>query len=111
MNLTNKDVGVLLAVGTSGGMVGKLVNGPAIDFLGGPTSYSAVLGGVMVADFWFSTSAGLFGLCVALCVAQFFASAAWPANTKFVVAWFEAEEENQVCSRATVCPQLFACLN
>ena len=98
LNFTVKDTGDILAYGTVGAMVGKLIWGPLADRIGGRFTFLAgiVLTALLVVLFGLSHNVLAFTVCSALLYCT--KSSGWPGMTKIVGAWYRPSQYGTVWS-------------
>ncbi len=88
LGFTVKDTGDILAFGTIGAMMGKVVWGPLADRIGGRLTFllGVVLTGLLITAFGLSYNVFAFTIFSALSYAT--KSSGWPGMTKMVGYWF-----------------------
>ncbi|MDX2314624.1 MAG: MFS transporter [Gammaproteobacteria bacterium] len=98
LNFTVKDTGDILAYGTVGAMVGKLIWGPLADKIGGRFAFLAgiVLTALLVVTFGLSHNVVAFTVCSALLYCT--KSSGWPGMTKIVGQWYVPRQYGRVWS-------------
>jgi OPA family sugar phosphate sensor protein UhpC-like MFS transporter len=98
LNFTVKHTGDILAYGTLGAMVGKLLWGPLADKFGGRLMFliGIVLTAVLVAAFGLSQNVVAFTVCSALLYCT--KSSGWPSMTKIVGEWYRPSQYGRVWS-------------
>jgi sugar phosphate permease len=98
LNFTVKHTGDILAFGTVGAMVGKLIWGPLADKIGGRLTFliGIVLTASLVAAFGLSHNVVAFTVCSALLYCT--KSSGWPGMTKVVGAWYLPRQYGRVWS-------------
>ena len=98
LNFTVKDTGDILAYGTVGAMVGKLIWGPLADKIGGRLTFliGIVLTALLVAAFGLSQNVVAFTVCSALLYCT--KSSGWPGMTKIVGEWYLPRQYGRVWS-------------
>jgi len=98
LNFTVKNTGDILAFGTVGAMVGKLLWGPLADKIGGRLTIliGIVLTAALVAAFGLSQNVAAFAICSALLYCT--KSSGWPGMTKIVGNWYLPSQYGRVWS-------------
>lgn len=98
LNFTVKHTGDILAYGTVGAMVGKLIWGPLADKIGGRLTIliGIVLTALLVAAFGLSQNVVAFTACSALLYCT--KSSGWPGMTKIVGEWYQPRQYGRVWS-------------
>jgi len=98
LNFTVKHTGDILAYGTVGAMVGKLIWGPLADKIGGRLTMllGIVLTALLVAAFGLSHNVMAFTVCSALLYCT--KSSGWPGMTKIVGEWYRPSQYGRVWS-------------
>ncbi len=98
LGFTVKETGDILASGTVGAMVGKLIWGPLADKFGGRLTFliGIVLTALLVATFGLSQNVVAFTVCSALLYCT--KSAGWPGMTKIVGHWYLPRQYGRVWS-------------
>ncbi len=98
LGFTVKDTGDILAYGTVGAMVGKLIWGPLADKIGGRLTFliGIVLTALLVAAFGLSQNVVAFTVCSALLYCT--KSSGWPGMTKIVGHWYRPSQYGRVWS-------------
>jgi sugar phosphate permease len=98
LNFTVKNTGDILAYGTVGAMVGKLIWGPLADKIGGRLTFliGIVLTALLVAAFGLSQNVIAFTVCSALLYCT--KSSGWPGMTKIVGHWYRPRQYGRVWS-------------
>jgi OPA family sugar phosphate sensor protein UhpC-like MFS transporter len=98
LNFTVKHTGDILAYGTVGAMVGKLIWGPLADKIGGRLTFliGIVLTALLVATFGLSQNVMAFTVCSALLYCT--KSSGWPGMTKIVGNWYRPRQYGRVWS-------------
>ena len=98
LNFTVQNTGDILAYGTVGAMVGKVIWGPLADKIGGRLTFliGIVLTALLVAAFGLSQNVMAFTACSALLYCT--KSSGWPGMTKIVGAWYQPRQYGRVWS-------------
>jgi sugar phosphate permease len=85
---TKQEVGQIASVGTLAYAIGKIVNGPIVDRLGGRTGFLVALCSVALFGAAGALAPGLAVLALLYGLNRFAGSAAWGAMLKLVPTWF-----------------------
>lgn len=93
---SNAELGLIALYSEMSYAVGKLINGPLGDKVGGKKIFLLGLAGAIVCNFVFALGSHLVFFIVTWCVCRFFLSMGWGGLTKMIGSWFEPERNGTV---------------
>ena len=93
---SNAELGLIALYSELSYAVGKLINGPLGDKVGGKRIFLLGLTGAIVFNFIFALGSHLIFFIVTWCIFRFFLSMGWGGLTKMIGSWFEPERNGTV---------------
>jgi OPA family glycerol-3-phosphate transporter-like MFS transporter len=99
---TNSDLGLIGFWSTFAYALGKLVNGPLADKIGGRKIFLIGMLGAIVSNVLFSLGSTITYFIVIWCICNYFLSAGWGGIAKTIGAWYEPEKNGTVMGLISV---------
>ncbi len=93
---TNAELGLIALYSEISYAIGKFINGPLGDKIGGKKIFLLGLVGAIVCNFIFALGTHLIYFIVVWCICRFFLSMGWGGLTKMIGQWFEPEKNGTV---------------
>lgn len=93
---TNAELGLIALYSEISYAIGKFINGPLGDKVGGKKIFLLGLAGAIISNFVFSLGSNLIFFIVTWCVCRYFLSMGWGGLTKMIGHWFEPEKNGTV---------------
>ncbi len=93
---TNEQLGVIGFTSEIAYALGKFINGPLGDRVGGKRIFLLGMAGAIFFNFIFSQMHSLLGFVVVWCLVRYFLSMGWGGVVKTIGAWFEPERNGRV---------------
>lgn len=93
---TNAELGLIALYSEISYAIGKFINGPLGDKVGGKKIFLLGLAGAIISNFVFSLGSNLIFFIVTWCVCRYFLSMGWGGLTKMIGHWFEPERNGTV---------------
>lgn len=93
---SNAQLGLIASTSEIAYAIGKFINGPAADKLGGRRIFLLGMFGAIVMNLIFSQLNSLSAFIVVWCLCRYFLSVGWGGLTKTIGAWFEPEHNGTV---------------
>ncbi|MBF2053394.1 MAG: MFS transporter [Candidatus Sericytochromatia bacterium] len=93
---SNAQLGMIAAVSEIAYAIGKLINGPLGDKIGGKKIFLIGLGGAIVCNVLFALGSTLPYFIAIWCLCRYFLSMGWGGIAKTIGAWFEPEKNGRV---------------
>ena len=93
---SNSDLGLIGFWATFAYALGKFVNGPLADKIGGRRIFLLGMAGAVVCNAFFALGSSLTYFIVVWCVCNYFLSAGWGGLAKTIGAWYEPEHNGTV---------------
>ncbi len=95
-NYSNSDLGLIALSGEMAYALGKFINGPLGDKIGGKKIFLTGMVGAIVANLIFSQGSSLVYFIVVWCVCRYFLSMGWGGLTKMIGHWYEPERNGTI---------------
>lgn len=95
-NYTNEQLGMIAATSEIAYAIGKFINGPLGDRLGGRRIFLLGMAGAIVCNVLFALGSSLAYFVVVWCICRYFLSMGWGGIAKTMGAWFEPEKNGVV---------------
>lgn len=96
LGYSNTDLGLIAAYSEVAYAVGKLINGPLADRVGGRRIFMVGMAGTIVFNLVFSQMNELWGFIIAWCACRYFLSMGWGGLAKTIGHWFESRRNGTV---------------
>lgn len=93
---TNEQLGLIAALSEGTYALGKFINGPLADKIGGKKFFLLGLAGAVVFNVLFALSSTLFMFTLVWCICRFFLSMGWGGLTKMIGHWYPAERNGTI---------------
>lgn len=93
---SNTDLGLIAAYSEVAYAVGKLINGPLADRVGGRRIFMVGMAGTIVFNLVFSQMSHLVGFIIAWCGCRYFLSMGWGGLAKTIGHWYESRRNGTV---------------
>ena len=93
---TNEQLGLIAAWSEIAYAIGKFINGPLGDRLGGRKIFLVGMAGAILFNIIFSQLSSLSGFIICWCMCRYFLSMGWGGIAKTIGAWFEPEKNGTV---------------
>lgn len=93
---SNTQLGVIASSSEIAYAIGKLINGPLGDKIGGRRVFLLGMAGAIVCNFLFAMGSNLIYFIVIWCICRYFLSMGWGGIAKTIGAWFEPEKNGTV---------------
>jgi len=93
---TNAQLGMIAAISEIAYAVGKLINGPLGDKIGGRRIFLLGMAGAIVCNVLFAMGSTLPYFIAIWCLCRYFLSMGWGGIAKTIGAWFEPEKNGTV---------------
>ncbi len=93
---TNAQLGLIASSSEIAYAIGKFINGPAADRIGGRTIFLIGMIGAILMNLVFSQMHSLTAFIVVWCLCRYFLSMGWGGLTKTIGAWYEPERNGTV---------------
>jgi sugar phosphate permease len=93
---TNSDLGLIALYSEIAYAVGKLINGPLGDKIGGRKIFLIGMVGAIVCNFLFALGGNLIYFIAIWCLCRYFLSMGWGGLTKMIGAWYSPEVNGTV---------------
>jgi len=101
-NFSNSDLGLIGFWSTFAYALGKFVNGPLADKIGGRKIFLIGMLGAIVCNVLFSLGTTITYFIVIWCICNYFLSAGWGGIAKTIGAWYEPEKNGTVMGLISV---------
>lgn len=95
-SFTNSQLGLIALSGEVAYAIGKFINGPLADKVGGRKMFLTGMLGAICANFAFSTGSNLYFFIAVWCVCRYFLSMGWGGLAKIIGHWYEPEKNGTV---------------
>jgi len=99
---SNAQLGLIALYSEIAYALGKLVNGPLADRIGGRRIFLIGMVGAIFSNVWFGFCGQLGWFIVSWCVCRYFLSAGWGGIVKTIGAWYEPERNGTVMGLISV---------
>lgn len=93
---TNAQLGLIASTSEIAYAIGKFINGPLADRIGGRSIFLLGMMGAIIMNLIFSQAASLTAFVVIWCICRYFLSMGWGGLTKTIGAWYEPERNGTV---------------
>ncbi|HEY9843442.1 MAG TPA: MFS transporter [Candidatus Obscuribacterales bacterium] len=93
---TNSELGLIAASSEIVYAIGKFVNGPLADRLGGKKIFLLGMAGGIVCNLAFAFGSSILWFVVVWCICRYFLSMGWGGVAKTIGAWYEPEKNGTV---------------
>lgn len=93
---TNSELGLIAASSEIVYALGKFINGPIADKMGGKSIFMIGMAGGIIFNLFFALGGSLPYFIVIWCLARYFLSMGWGGIAKTIGAWYEPERNGQV---------------
>ncbi len=93
---TNSELGLIALYSEFAYAVGKFINGPWADHLGGKKTFLLGMAGGIVFNLVFSQMHSLFGFILIWCFCRFFLSMGWGGIVKTIGSWYPPEKNGTI---------------
>lgn len=93
---TNSDLGVIGASSEIVYAIGKFLNGPLADKMGGKKIFLLGLAGAIACNLAFAYGSSILWFTVVWCICRYFLSMGWGGLAKVIGAWYEPERNGTV---------------
>ncbi len=93
---TNAQLGLIASSSEIAYALGKFINGPAADRIGGRKIFLIGMFGAILMNLLFSQMRSLSAFVVVWCLCRYFLSMGWGGLTKTIGAWYEPERNGTV---------------
>jgi sugar phosphate permease len=93
---TNAQLGLIAATSEIAYAIGKFINGPLGDKIGGKKIFLLGMAGAIVCNLIFAFGHSLLFFVVVWCVCRYFLSMGWGGIAKTIGAWYEPEKNGTV---------------
>lgn len=95
-NFSNSDLGLIGASSEIVYAIGKFLNGPLADKIGGKKIFLLGMAGGIIANLAFAFGSSILWFVVVWCVCRYFLSMGWGGVAKTMGAWYEPERNGTV---------------
>lgn len=95
-NFSNSDLGLIGASSEIVYAIGKFLNGPLADKIGGKKIFLLGMAGGIIANLAFAFGSSILWFVVVWCVCRYFLSMGWGGVAKTMGAWYEPEKNGTV---------------
>ncbi len=95
-NYSNSELGLIAFYSEIAYAIGKFINGPLGDRIGGKKIFLTGMIGAIGANFLFSIGSNLVYFIIIWCVCRYFLSMGWGGLTKMIGNWYEPEKNGTV---------------
>ena len=95
-NYTNAELGLIALYSEMAYALGKFINGPLGDKVGGKKIFLAGMLGAIICNFLFSFGSNLIYFIVVWCVCRYFLSMGWGGLAKMIGNWYEPEKNGTI---------------
>jgi OPA family glycerol-3-phosphate transporter-like MFS transporter len=95
-NYSNAQLGLIALYGEIAYAIGKFINGPAADKIGGKKIFLLGMVGAIIANFLFSMGSNLYYFIGVWCICRYFLSMGWGGLAKMIGHWYEPEKNGTV---------------
>ncbi|MCB1671338.1 MAG: MFS transporter [Gammaproteobacteria bacterium] len=99
---SNTQLGLIASLSEIAYAIGKLVNGPLADKVGGRRIFLIGMGGAIFWNLIFSLSASLTAFIIVWCFCRYFLSMGWGGLTKTIGNWYPPERNGTVMGLISV---------
>lgn len=93
---TNTELGLIALYGEIAYAIGKFINGPLGDKVGGKKIFLLGMIGAIIANLLFSIGSHLVYFICVWCICRYFLSMGWGGLTKMIGHWYEPEKNGTV---------------
>ncbi|PKL76216.1 MAG: hypothetical protein CVV27_11435 [Candidatus Melainabacteria bacterium HGW-Melainabacteria-1] len=93
---TNSDLGLIAASSEICYAIGKFINGPLGDRIGGKKIFLLGMAGGIVCNLIFAFGTSMLWFVVVWCICRYFLSMGWGGLAKTIGAWYEPEKNGTV---------------
>ncbi len=93
---TNSELGLIALYGEISYAIGKFINGPLGDKVGGKKIFLLGMIGAIIANLLFSIGSHLVYFIIIWCVCRYFLSMGWGGLTKMIGHWYEPERNGTI---------------
>jgi sugar phosphate permease len=93
---TNTDLGLIALYSEIAYAIGKFINGPLGDKIGGRKIFLLGMLGAIGSNLLFSLGSNLIYFIITWCVCRYFLSMGWGGLTKMIGSWYEPEKNGTV---------------
>lgn len=93
---TNSQLGLIAALSEVAYAVGKFINGPLGDKIGGKKIFLLGMAGAIACNFLFAMGSTLPYFIIVWCLCRYFLSMGWGGIAKTIGAWYEPEKNGTV---------------
>ncbi len=93
---TNSELGLIAASSEMAYAIGKFINGPLGDKIGGRRIFLIGMAGAIVSNLVFAFGSSLIFFVVVWCICRYFLSMGWGGIAKTIGAWYEPEKNGTV---------------
>jgi len=93
---TNAQLGIIASSSEIAYAIGKFINGPMADKIGGRKIFLLGMIGAILANLLFSQMRSITAFIVVWCICRYFLSMGWGGLTKTIGAWYEPERNGTV---------------
>lgn len=95
-NYTNSELGLIALYSEIAYALGKFINGPLADKIGGKKIFLIGMLGAIGANFAFSLGSNLVYFICVWCICRYFLSMGWGGLTKMIGHWYEPERNGTI---------------
>ena len=99
---SNSELGLIAAYSEIAYAIGKFVNGPLADKVGGKRIFLIGMGGAIVFNFIFAMSSTLLSFIVIWCLCRYFLSMGWGGLTKVIGNWYPPEKNGTIMGLVSI---------
>ncbi len=96
LGYTNTELGMIAGISELAYAVGKFINGPLADKVGGRKMFLLGLAGAILANLAFAVGDHLWWFIVVWCICRYFLAMGWGGLAKVIGNWFEPEKNGTV---------------
>jgi OPA family glycerol-3-phosphate transporter-like MFS transporter len=95
-SFSNTQLGLIALYGEIAYAIGKFINGPLADKIGGKKIFIIGMVGAICANFLFSMGSNLYYFISVWCVCRYFLSMGWGGLAKMIGHWYEPERNGTI---------------
>lgn len=95
-NFSNSQLGLIALYSEIAYAIGKLINGPLGDKVGGRKIFLTGMFGAIIMNLIFATGNNLYFFIIVWCICRFFLSMGWGGLAKMIGHWYEPERNGTI---------------
>jgi sugar phosphate permease len=96
LGYSNTELGIILTISEFIYALGKLINGPLTDRLGGKNIFILGMIGTVFSNIWFSQTSSILGLTIVWCFCRYFLSMGWGGLIKIIGYWYDSSKNGTI---------------